>query len=105
MTSAAPANAPDASGSSDSSAAVNAPDAVGGMDAPATVAPVVAIVGGNPSAAEVAAVTAVVTAAIDELASAGDDGPEPQPSAWSRSQRGIRTPMHPGAGAWRGFTA
>jgi len=64
-------------------------------------APEIRITGGNPSPAEVAAVTAVLSAALEELA--GETGRRRLrgQSAWQRSQRGIRTPLV--RGAWRTF--
>jgi hypothetical protein len=57
------------------------------------------------SAEELAAVTAVIEAAVeDELSELASD-PQIGPSAWERSQRSLRTPLHPAAGAWRGFSA
>ena len=54
---------------------------------------------------EVAAVTAVLTAAMAEAeAAARDARPETGPDAWTRSQRVMRTPLTPGVGAWRSFT-
>jgi hypothetical protein len=62
------------------------------------------IVGGNPTPAEVAAVTAVLTGVLEELREQDDaDGARP-PSAWQRTQKPIRTALHPGAGKWRGFS-
>ena len=60
------------------------------------------VLSGNPTAAEVAAVTAVVTAALEELADLNariDSGP----TAWARSQRNVRGDLHAQHGAWRGF--
>ncbi|GMA28034.1 acyl-CoA carboxylase subunit epsilon [Arenivirga flava] len=60
-------------------------------------------VAGSPSDEEVAAVAAVLTAAIEELAARGGEvsGPRrPGTSAWSRSQRPLRTPLQPGPGRW-----
>ena len=62
------------------------------------------ILGGSPTEAEIAAVTAVLQATLAELADEAtrkDDGP----TAWQRSQRHLRTPLHPGAGVWRSFSA
>ena len=62
------------------------------------------IVGGSPTPAEIAAVTAVLQATLAQLADEAtrkDVGP----TAWQRSQRPLRGPLHPGAGAWRGFSA
>ncbi|GAB3585127.1 hypothetical protein GCM10027406_32820 [Leifsonia lichenia] len=53
---------------------------------------------------EVAAVTAVLTAALAEAeAAARDARPATGPDAWARSQRALRTPLAPGVGAWRSF--
>jgi hypothetical protein len=57
------------------------------------------IVDGNPDAEEVAAITAVLTAALDELAGEQRRAQSPGPTAWQRSQRAIRTPLV--RGAWR----
>jgi hypothetical protein len=60
------------------------------------------VLSGNPTTEEVAAVTAVVTAALEELADQ-NARIESGPSAWQQSQRNIRATLRPGAGAWRGF--
>ncbi len=53
---------------------------------------------------EVAAVTAVLTAAAAEQAAAAKDArPQAGPDAWQRSSRSLRTPLVPGPGAWRSF--
>jgi hypothetical protein len=71
-------------------------------DAPPEKPPIaIQIVRGNPSAAEVAAVTAVVTAVIEQASD--EDAVPAARSAWSWSQRQLRTPLHAHAGAWRGF--
>jgi hypothetical protein len=58
------------------------------------------IVSANVTPEEIAAVTAVVRAALSESAElAGGDETAPV-SAWARSQRPIRVPVHPGPGAW-----
>ena len=59
------------------------------------------ITGGHPSDEEIAALTAVLTEALDELA--GDDRRRQRlvPSAWERSQRAVRTPLTPGT--WQTF--
>ena len=52
---------------------------------------------------EIAAVSAVLTGALEELAAAqGVDETTPV-SAWQATQRPIRRPLHPGPGAWRSF--
>jgi hypothetical protein len=62
------------------------------------------IIGGSPTPAEIAAVTAVLQATLAQLA---DEATRKEigPTAWQRSQRPMRTPVHPGAGVWRGFSA
>jgi hypothetical protein len=62
--------------------------------------PDIRIVSTNVTPEEIAAVTAVVRAALAESAElAGLEETAPA-SAWARSQRPIRTPLHPGPGAW-----
>lgn len=56
------------------------------------------------SASDVAAVTAVVRAALEQLAEESAAEESTAPSAWARSQRTLRTPLHPGPGAWRSFS-
>ena len=53
---------------------------------------------------EIAAVTAVLHGALDELAERMAARPAAGPSAWQRSQRSVRRELHPGPGAWRGFS-
>ena len=66
-------------------------------------APDIRITGGRPSDQDVAAVTAVLTAALDELAGAHRRRGDARPSAWESSRRAIRTPLP--FGAWRNFEA
>lgn len=55
---------------------------------------------------EVAAVTAVLTAlAAEQQAAERAARSSKTTDAWSRSQRGLREPLHPGDGAWRSFSA
>ena len=61
------------------------------------------ITGGSPSDEEVAAVMAVLTAALEELAGDHRRRQRLTPSAWERSQRSVRTPLTPGA--WTTFGA
>jgi hypothetical protein len=63
------------------------------------------VIGGNPSAEEIAATTAVLTAVLEELAEENGRVSAAGPSAWQRSQRGLREPLTPGNGAWRSFSA
>ena len=61
------------------------------------------VVAGRPTPGELAAVTAVITSMIEDL----EDGRRiegPLVSAWQRSQRSIRSPLVPRAGAWRSFS-
>jgi hypothetical protein len=52
---------------------------------------------------EIAAVTAVLTAALQQQSrAAGRRVAAPRQSEWSRSTRGLRRPLR---GGWRGFTA
>ena len=63
----------------------------------------VEVLAGHPNAAEIAAVTAVLTAMADGHADGGrldNTGP----SAWERSQRVLRAPVVPGPQAWGGFS-
>jgi hypothetical protein len=75
---------------------------------PADQAPTAAdvrITGGNPTDEEIAAVTAVLAALAEQRAAAvAEEGVVPPPSAWERSRRGIRGPIHVGPGRWRGFS-
>jgi hypothetical protein len=64
----------------------------------------ISIVGGNPTGTEVAAVTAVLAAALEELGGQSTAQGAPAESAWQRSQRPLRAPLHPGSGQWRSFS-
>jgi gamma-glutamyl:cysteine ligase YbdK (ATP-grasp superfamily) len=63
------------------------------------------IVSAGATAEDIAAVTAVLHAALNELTAQLDAEARPTVSAWQRSQRALRAPLRPGAGAWRGFSA
>ena len=67
--------------------------------------PDIRIVRGNPTPAEVAAVTAVLSGVLEELADERGRELGTGTSAWQRSQRALRVPLAPGHGAWRGFSA
>jgi hypothetical protein len=55
---------------------------------------------------EIAAVTAVLTAAAAEQAAAEKEAhPVSGPDGWARSQRPLRSELRPGSGAWRSFSA
>ncbi len=63
-------------------------------------APVVRIVNGSPTDAELAAVHAVIAAALADKAAAGVPLLEPRIDRWSQSGRQMRGPLSPGPGAW-----
>ena len=65
----------------------------------------VRILRGSPTPVEIAAVTAVLTAAVLEESAAADAVPSHGPSAWQRSQRVMRAPLMAGPGRWRNFSA
>ena len=62
------------------------------------------VISGTPDAEELAAVTAVLTGVLAELAAEQGRRELAAPSAWARSQRSVRGPLRPGAGAWRSFS-
>jgi hypothetical protein len=70
-----------------------------------TRAGVISVVSGNPTAEELAAVTVVLEAMLDEQEDSAALAAAPRVSAWQRSQRALRKPLHPGYGAWRSFSA
>ncbi|MEQ1736786.1 MAG: acyl-CoA carboxylase subunit epsilon [Rhodoglobus sp.] len=53
---------------------------------------------------EIAAVSAVLAGALEELAAAQSVEDAAPISAWQNNQRPIRRPLSPGPGAWRGFS-
>ena len=55
--------------------------------------------------ADVSAVTAVLRAVLQEESDSLRLAPALGQSAWQVSQRGIRLPLTPGHGRWRGFSA
>ncbi len=57
------------------------------------------IVSGNPGPDEAAAVTAVLSSALEELGGEQRRRQNGGPSAWQRSQRAVRSPLV--RGAWR----
>jgi hypothetical protein len=61
------------------------------------------ITGGQPSDDEIAALTAVLSVALDELAGDHRRRQRTAPTAWERSQRDVRTPLTPGT--WNTFGA
>ncbi|MDQ1560911.1 MAG: hypothetical protein QOE85_252 [Actinomycetota bacterium] len=67
--------------------------------------PDIIVVSGNPEGHEMAALTAVLSGVLEELAAERGRREVHGPSAWQRSQRSLRAPMHPGPGEWRSFSA
>ena len=65
--------------------------------------PELRIVSRNVTADEVAAVTAVLHGALEELAASEEANAGRRVSAWERSQRAVRGTLSPGAGKWRSF--
>ena len=63
------------------------------------------IVAGSPTAEEIAAITAVLHATLDELAANEATRAESTATAWQRDQRGLRSTLAPGDGAWRSFSS
>jgi len=68
-------------------------------EAPDQTGPDIRFLRGNPDDEEVAAITAVLAAALDELAGDERRAQSSGPTAWQRSQRAVRTPLV--RGAWR----
>jgi hypothetical protein len=62
------------------------------------------VISGSPNPEELAAVTAVLAGVLDELAAEQGKREQAATSAWARSQKAVRTPLAPGAGAWRSFS-
>jgi hypothetical protein len=62
------------------------------------------VLSGNPDSDELAAVTAVLAGVLDELAAEQGKREQAVTSAWARTQKAVRTPLTPGAGAWRSFS-
>jgi hypothetical protein len=59
--------------------------------------PLLRVVRGTPSDEELAALTAVLAAASPH----GTADPPPQGSTWAAPAVRLRTPLHPGPGAWK----
>jgi hypothetical protein len=68
---------------------------------PAASAPEIRILSGQATDDEIAAVTAVLSAALDELAGESRRSGETGPTGWQASQRAVRTPLP--HGSWRNF--
>ncbi|OOC55469.1 MULTISPECIES: acyl-CoA carboxylase subunit epsilon [Nocardiopsis] len=59
-----------------------------------------AVVRGEPTAEEIAVLTAVLSARAAARRAAEEPEPE-RPSGWRDRSRGLRAPLRPGPGAWR----
>jgi hypothetical protein len=64
----------------------------------------VVVLAGNPDTEDLAALTAVLTEVLAELAAEQGRRESTATNAWARSQRGVRTTLQPGPGAWRSFS-
>jgi len=62
------------------------------------------VVRGQPTAEELAAITAVIHGVVDELAADEATRALHVTTAWQRTQKRLRSPLSPGAGAWRSFS-
>jgi hypothetical protein len=65
--------------------------------------PQYSVVSGSPTAQEIAAVSVVLGAAIEEFGTELTVAEKGAHNSWSRGQRSLRAPLTPGPGAWRGF--
>jgi len=74
-------------------------------DVQPTVDPDISVLAGDPDSSEFAAIAAVLSGVLDELAAEQGRRQLAGPSAWERSQRALRRPLDPGPGQWRGFSA
>lgn len=63
--------------------------------------PDIRVISSSATPEDIAAVTVVINQALAELADELGAEPAPGASAWQRSQRSLRRPLSPGAGAWR----
>ncbi|HEV7957468.1 MAG: hypothetical protein JWL94_1995 [Microbacteriaceae bacterium] len=70
---------------------------------PDAAATEIRVLSGDPSSAELAAVTAVIAGMAEEQSDAAGEAPPRGLSAWQRSQAPIRGPLTRGMNTWRGF--
>ncbi|PZQ89671.1 MAG: hypothetical protein DI534_07700 [Leifsonia xyli] len=66
-------------------------------ESPRETPPAIRVVGGDPSAEELAAVTAVLQASLEELAGM-HRRTQRTPTVWERERRGLRAPL--ARGGW-----
>ncbi|HEX2177554.1 MAG TPA: acyl-CoA carboxylase subunit epsilon [Nocardioidaceae bacterium] len=69
------------------------------MSEPGSARPVLRIVKGDATDAEIAALVAVLSARA--AATAAAETPAPRRSEWAGHERRMRRPVHPSAGGWR----
>lgn len=81
-----------------------APDAPDGDAAGNSVPADIEVLSGRPDEEEMAAITAVLAGVLEELAEEQGRREQASTSAWARSQKALRNPLHPGAGVWRSFS-
>lgn len=74
------------------------------QDAATEVAASLRVIGGNPTATELAAITAVLAGVAEELGSRLQRLPERHSTAWEAVQRPVRSRILPGITRWRGFS-
>jgi hypothetical protein len=67
--------------------------------------PDIIVLSGMPDDEDMAAVTAVLTGVLEELAAEKGRRESAGPTAWQKSQHALRSPLHAGPGEWRGFSA
>jgi len=72
-------------------------------EVPGGVVETFAVLSGNPTAEELATVSAVIEAAIAEQGDNDRHSEHQRASAWQTSQRRLRTTLVPGQGVWRSF--
>ena len=89
--------------SADRETGIAAGEAAGQAAEDALAAEGLRVARGNGTPEEQAAALAVLAQALQEAAGR-PQGAATGPSAWARSQRGMRGEVRPARGAWRGFS-
>lgn len=74
------------------------------QDAATDVAENLRVLAGNPTGAELAAITAVLAGIAEELGSRLQRLPEKRSTAWEAVQRPLRGRIIPGVTRWRGYS-
>ena len=96
---------PTAPGSSSAASSASAAVEAGPETTEAPAVPGLRFVTRGVTPTEAAAVSAVLHGLVREETDNLRLAPVRGQSAWQRSQRGVRTPLTPGEGHWRGFSA